>query len=132
MKTVRVSDEVYSEIARRGRFGESVDDVLLRELHVSLSKPQVSGKNLPRIVYAQRKMTPKIVIRGQDEFLQVSFERDAPKEWLLPAKNDRDRLRAIQNEALHWATNEGGTEGQLKYIRKELNDGGYYVQGPRR
>jgi len=28
MKTIRISDEVWAEIAKRGKFGETEDDVL--------------------------------------------------------------------------------------------------------
>jgi len=35
MKTIRISDEVWAEIAKRGKFGETEDDVLQRIFGIS-------------------------------------------------------------------------------------------------
>jgi hypothetical protein len=129
VKTVKISEAVYEEVARRGKFGETVDDVLRRELGVGGRGSTV--RSAQRKVYATRRMTPTVGSDGQADYLQVSFEGGPSKRWRLPAKDDKAGLRSVLHEAFSFAESEGATEGQLKYIRKELNDAGYYLNGPR-
>ena len=129
MKTVRISDEVYDEIAKRGHFGETVDDVLRREFSIADEKRRTVGAR--RQVLADRRMTPRVSRNGDQDVFRVTFADGPSKEWLLPDKTDRHSFRSVLEQSLRFAGEEGATEGQLKYIRKELNRAGYYVHGPR-
>ena len=129
MKTVRISDEVYQEIAKRGHFGETVDDVLRREFSITGEKRRTVAAQ--RQVLADRTMTPKVSRNGDQDVLRVSFEDGTSQGSLLSYKNDRHGFRSVLQQVLQFAEREGATEGQLKYIRKELNRAGYYVHGPR-
>jgi hypothetical protein len=129
MRMVRISEEVYEEIAKRGRFGETVDDVLRRELGVTKVRGQ--RKYSRRVIYAQRRMTAQVIDQGASEVLSVRFEGGASREWVLPVKGDVSELKRITDEALHFAEGEGGSKGQLQYIRKALSQAGHYITGPR-
>lgn len=142
MRTIRISDEVWEEIAARGKFGETDDDVLRRVFDIKeYSKSPKDAENYQpiRIVSprrfirgprkAERRLSPRIVGRK----FEVRFPDDGIyRTWDLHAKDDKNGIRKMLNEALDFGGQNGATEGQLKHIRKALNESGYYLYGPRR
>ena len=64
MKTVRISDEVWEEIAKRGKFGETEDDVLRRVFGINKREPtnRVTGRT--RRQFATVRMTARVLFGG--------------------------------------------------------------------
>lgn len=134
MRTVRISDEVWNEIAKRGKFGESVDDVLRRvfgldsaaenedsshETHI-ISSPRTSGKR-------RKKATNRMSCYVSSGRLIVEFASGHRREFKLPDKSDKSGIRRIRDEACAFAEEHGATLGQVNAVRKALTDAGYYV-----
>lgn len=132
-RSVSISDEVYAAIARRGRFGETVDDVLRRVLKVPDREVPASGPipSTARRVRSARLASRRVSPRVQDGLLHVSIEGAGDRKWTLPGRDNRNEIRRVTHEALDWATELGATEGQLKAIRKELSNNRYFITSPR-
>jgi hypothetical protein len=142
MRNIRISEEVWNEIATRGKFGENEDDVLRRVFGVKAvgEPPEGPERRPPSIKLASRKflrgprkaervLSPQIV----GSKFEVRFPNDGNyRTWDLPPKNDKDGIRKMLGEALAYGEENGATEGQLKAIRKALTDNGYYLIGPRK
>ena len=150
MRTIRISDEVWDEIAKRGRFRETEEDVLRRvfglkgvgetEPPVDVLKPTI-GINLPRkrgyvtrqFIRGPRKAKRVLSPRVLGNILEVRFPEDGTfRSWDLPPKNDKEGIRRVLNEALDFGEKHDATDGQLKSIRKVLTENGYHLIGPRR
>ena len=80
MKTIRISDEVWDEIAKRGKFGETEDDVLRRIF--SIAGPSLPlPKPIPsRIKKAILRMSTFV----RSGTLFVEFENGRKNQWGLP------------------------------------------------
>jgi hypothetical protein len=124
MRTIRISDEVWNEIAKRGKFGETPNDVLEREFNLPTNSRK---RTAPRKRIASKRMTVKV--QGQE--LTLSFSDGLSKRWLLPNRNDQKANREIREEIFNFAKQNGATDGQVAAITKELNNAGYYLTGPR-
>jgi negative regulator of replication initiation len=123
MKTIRISDEVWAEIAKRGKFGETEDDVLRRIFSIAgpsppLPKPRPSG-----ITKAILRMSTFV----RSGTLFVEFENDKKNQWGLPAKGDRERIRKVRDLAVEFARQNSASFGQINAVKKALTDAGYYV-----
>ena len=123
MKTVRISDEVWDEIAKRGSFGESVDDVLRRVFELDSSGSLVRQKRTGK--HAQHRMSAK-VDNSSNEII-VQFEGGLSKSWPLPSRQDKDAVRALTRKVIEFAERSGGTGGQVNAARKALTDAGYTI-----
>ncbi|MGC8491200.1 MAG: hypothetical protein ACP5SH_05625 [Syntrophobacteraceae bacterium] len=124
MRTVRISDEVWDEIAERGAFGETVDDVLRRVFKIGEAKDQtLRVQTKIRERFATQRMSARI----DDGCLVVAFENGASNKWLLPPKDDKNRIRSVRNQAVEFASRNGATEGQENAVRKALTDAGYHL-----
>ena len=129
MKTIKVSQEVWNEIAKRGNFGETEDDVLRRvfELETTTRKNlEIAeiGTWLPqRIRLAVHKLSAKVE-NGQ---LYVNFAEGPCREFSLPSKEDKDSLRKVTYEAMDFAQKNGATHGQVLAVRKALTNTGYHL-----
>ncbi len=132
MKTIRVSMEVWDQIAKRGKFGETEDDVLRRvfgmDSHDNGSvgietndRRRKSGPQQGR--YATRRQHAD-VRNGQ---LIVSYEEGPERRWDLPDRSDKPGIRRVMNEALDFGEANGATIGQLNAIRKALTSAGYHL-----
>jgi len=142
MRTIRISDEVWEEIAARGKFGETEDDVLKRVFGVDETKKsrEDAGTHRPigsissrRFIRSPRKAERRLSPRIIGSKFEVRFPDDGNyRTWDLPPKNDKDGIRKMLDEALAYGEQNGATDGQLKAIRKTLTDNGYYLIGPRR
>jgi len=136
-RTVSISDEVYSYIAERGRFGESIDDVLRRLFDIgddgeSGPEHQPDRPQQARPGVRGRQATRRLSSRLSDGQLHVALEGGPEQSWRLPDREDHAAIAALSLEAQGWAEPQGATYGQLKAIHKTLTEGGYYNTGPRR
>ena len=134
MRTIRVSDEVWDEIAKRGKFGETEDDVLRRvfglgnnvrganAMLAAQSKPQRPTAR-PRRRYATIRMHAG-VHRGQ---FVVSFEDGKENRWPLPSREEKEAIRRIRREAVAFAVSHGASKGQEYAVLKALTDAGYHL-----
>ena len=142
-RTVTISREVYDYIAERGRFGESVDDVLRRIFSIDAEPPSADGppsvgrgpstqptrvRSAPRPRLAQRRLSARLA----DGFLVLAFVSGPEDRWRLPAKDAHNEIARLSIEAQAWAESNGATYGQQKAVHKALTEGGYYNTGPRR
>jgi hypothetical protein len=136
--SVKISKEVYDEIAKLGKFGDVVDDVLRRVLGLSpkpgprsvAEKPGRRGRGNHRI--ALKKMTPRVEksqLRANGDRLSIAFRDGAANCWELPERSDREGIRPIRDEAVLWAKQQGASEpGQTNAVKKALTDAGYYIR----
>ncbi len=120
MRTVRISDDVWEEIAKRGKFGETVDDVLRRVFEIE-TPSTTSSRRSPRL--SQDRMSSRV----SSGTLIVSFYSGPNKRWKVPEKGSKADIRRIRDEAVEFAQEHGATLGQMNAVRKALTDAGYYV-----
>lgn len=142
-RTVTISGEVYDYIAERGRFGESVDDVLRRIFSIDGEVPSTDGqpsvgrrpnvqRKPVRSTSRQRLAQRRLSARLADGFLVLAFVSGPEERWRLPGKDAHDEIARLSIEAQAWAESNGATYGQQKAVHKALTEGGYYNTGPRR
>lgn len=118
MKTIRISNEVWNAIAKRGKFGETPDDVLRRVFRIN----SVRKANMHRRV-AIRKLSANVV----NGMLSVAFTDGPSKKWQLPHKDNKREIRIVRDKALAFAEQQGATEGQLKAVIKAMTNAGFYL-----
>lgn len=128
MKRVAISDDVWAEIARRGKFGETEDDVLRRVFDLKpLPTPRrATGGSPPgrgSLRYATKVMRPRVK-GGQ---LSIEFEDGIKHSWQLPSKSDKEAIRRVREAAVKFATQNGATRGQELSVMKALTEAGYYL-----
>ncbi len=130
MRSIRITDEVWNEIAKRGKFGETEDDVLRRVFglggHADRQESQaaITGPKRRRGYYATNRMHAG-VHSGQ---LVVSFSSGAEDRWELPERSDKAEIRRIRAEAVQFALKNGASEpGQTNAVLKALTEAGYYL-----
>jgi len=122
MRTIRVSEDVWNEIAKRGKFGETSDDVLRQVFGIDRTKEP--GKILsPRRRVATQRLSPAV----KDGRFSVRFDRGPEREWKLPPRADKQSVRKITYEAMEFAKKNGATEGQILAVRKALTNAGYHL-----
>ncbi|MCA1989662.1 MAG: hypothetical protein LDL07_11045 [Desulfarculus sp.] len=142
MRTVRISDEVWEAIAQRGKFGETPDIVLRRVFgldknDVSVANPATNSKEreVGRVVgtrggYVRHSRLATITQTARvrdDGMLEVSYESGRSKNWQLPARGDKARIRQIREEAVEFAKANRATVGQINAVYKALTDAGYHL-----
>lgn len=130
MRTIRISEEVWKEIAKLGKFGETEDDVLRRVFGLDPQADKhegqalVTGPKRRRGHYATNRMHAG-VHSGQ---LVVSFANGAEDRWELPERSDKAEIRKIRAEAVEFAMKNGASEpGQTNAVLKALTEAGYYL-----
>ena len=136
MRSARISEEVWDAIASRGKFGESVDDVLRRVFQLPPNRADsgtAQGNSVPRANRRRRSgprgsfATVRMHASVKEGVLFVSFANGAERNWDVPSKRDKLGIRAIRDEAVEFARLQGGTIGQQNAVKKALTDAGYYV-----
>ncbi len=120
MRTIRISEDVWDEIAKRGEFGETVDDVLRRVFGIEETN-RIEPKKRRNL--AQDRMSSRV----SDGYLVVSFNSGPNKRWILPEKGNREGIRSVRESAVEFAQDHGATLGQRNAVKKALTDAGYYV-----
>ena len=145
MRTIGISEEVWQEIAKRGKFGETEDDVLRREFKlpeasgstqlpplVERGSPSLSSRrpsapngrmNTRRASLATRRMS-SYVSGGR---LHVGFEGERERSWPLPDRSDKVAIRRIRDEAVDFARAGGATIGQENAVKKALTESGFHL-----
>ena len=134
MHTVELTDEVWDEIAKRGKFGETEDDVLRRVFgigpvsmsHQPQRAPVTMKRRSPqqlRSNYATNRQTARI----EGDHLFVSYQSGESQRFPLPNRNDREGIRLLTNNALLFARDMNATIGQQNAVRKALTDAGYHI-----
>ena len=130
MRTIRISEEVWNEIANRGVFGETPDIVLRRVFGVDNTSDDeqkiernVSMKTRRKARYATDRLTTRV----EGNTAIMSFASGASRTFPLPDRLDRDEIRNVTTDVMNFVEEHGGTEGQINAARKELTDAGYHI-----
>jgi hypothetical protein len=126
MKSIRISDEVWAEIARRGKFGETEEDVLRRIFGLSEGNSEeiiFSKSSQTRGHYATDRLSAGI--SGNKYVLK--FASGQKKEIILPDRSDREGIKKLTDEAIKFVRDAGGTIGQINAARKGLTDHGFRI-----
>lgn len=140
IRNIRISDEVWQEIAKRGKFGETEEDVLRRVFKLVPAERGMPGALASHTSPSTRRGTRQrlATVRmhagvhrsgpaGKDQLL-VSFEHGAERRWEMPDRADKAELRRIRQEAVEFALSEGASDpGQTNAVRKALTEGGYHL-----
>ena len=129
MHKINISDEVWDEIAKRGKFGETEDDVLRRVFGIEdkpgkATRSFASSRGRGKVRYATKRMSTRVEA-GQ---LVVDFEDGVGNRWQLPDRQDKAGIRVIRDEAIKFALENGASDpGQTNAVRKALTDAGYHL-----
>ena len=131
MRAIKISDGVWHEIAKRGAFGETEDDVLRRVFSLppqredlKMKGTQMSpGSPVNRKQYATTRNSCYIS-QGR---LYVKVDGGPQKSWELPSKSDKEQLRCVRDEAVELVERHGATIGQINAVKKVLTDHGYHL-----
>lgn len=141
MHRVEITDDVWNAIARRGKFGESVDDVLRREFRLPslankeaglargtatrtiVSHPRARGGLARRRRIATERMSSYVLDRN----LVIDFQGGARKSFRLPERADKAVLRQVRDQAVDFARANGASYGQEMAVKKALTEAGYHL-----
>ena len=133
-RTISITEEVWQEMAKYGRFGETPNDVLKRVFgllessgpsRLQLSETQDPVAISPR---TRRKIaTKRMQAVVSDNSLTISFVDGPSREFPLPSRSDKNAIRATRAEAMKWGENSGASQGQIDAIKKALTDAGYHL-----
>ena len=130
MRGIRISDEVWNEIAARGKFGETEDDVLRRVFGLrgrestGGEESSVAKPIRPRGHYATNRMHAGV----HNDQLVVSFASGAEERWDLPDREDKAEIRRIRQDAVKFAEGNGASRpGQTNAVLKALTGAGYFL-----
>ena len=138
MGKIWVSDAVWEEIAKRGKFGETEDDVLRRVFGIEEAgfrkednrRQSGSSSAAPRPRYATRRMHAGVhrAPGTQHEYLLVSFHSGPDKQWELPDRSDKTGIRTVRDEAVKFALENGASDpGQTTAVMKALTSASYHL-----
>ena len=130
MRTIRISEEVWDEIAQRGVFGETPDIVLKRVFGLdkrTTQHRQVKKDGIVKTSTKPRYATDRLSTRIYDESLLVSFASGKSRGFRLPDRLDREAIRDLTEEVMKYVEDQGGTIGQINAARKALTDAGYHI-----
>ena len=128
MVTIEISREVWDEIAKRGKFSETEDDVLRRVfgLPTNGSRGQ-SLRNPPNHPGHGRSFaTKRMSSRVSNKLLVVEFEDGVQQRFPLPDRSDKVTLKKVREAALRFARENGASFGQEMAVRKALTQAGYH------
>lgn len=129
MRSIKVSEEVWHEIATKGKFGETEDDVLRRIFGIDTSAEIPSESKSGRrgrgnLRYADKWMSA----RCEAGKLIVEFDGDTRRDWKLPDRSEKAAIRNVREAAIEFALSQGATNpGQTNAVRKALTSAGYHL-----
>ena len=136
-RTIRISDEVWTAIAARGKFGETENCVLERILGLQKLNGQLSeyvDEHTIKILPSNSKQhnrkslaTIKMSADVRGGILYVSFENGNSESWRLPHKSDKVAIREIRDKAVEFAKKNGASLGQENAVKKALTDAEYWL-----
>lgn len=130
MRSIRISDEVWDEIAKRGKFGETEDDALRRVFGLNgdaeeHKPPTTFAKSTRRRGHFATNRMHAGVHNGH---LVVSFESGEEDRWKLPERSDKSEIRKIRTEAVEFALKNGASKpGQTNAVLKALTEADYHI-----
>lgn len=132
MKKITISEEVWQEIANRGKFGEAEEDVLRRVFDLppaAQSVPNIGGAaRRAGSGSRQRLATVRMHAGVHNQQLVVQFETGSEKRWDLPDRSDKAVIRSIREEAVDFALSQGASDpGQTNAVRKALTNANYHL-----
>ena len=143
MKTIRISDEVWSAMAEVGKFGETPDDVLRRVFKLDgntvrgtsistfnstlASTGTANVRNPIQHGWKQRRATVMMTQAVEGNDLVIRFVGGADRRWPLPSKSDKAAIRKLRDEAVDWARQNGATHGQQAAVMRALTSRGYHI-----
>ena len=131
MKTIRISEEVWTAIAAQGKFGETEDDVLLRVLKISPNNSRSNGspanESNKQYGWKERRATIRMTQTVKGNKLILEFDSGPRFERTLPAKENRPAIRKVRDEAVEFVRSNGGTKGQEHAAIRALTSRGYHV-----
>jgi hypothetical protein len=122
MKTIRVSEEVYDEIYRRGKMKDTPDSVLRRVLDIPDDSGE-GGRRSKGTGHSKKRLSTKF---ADGQFI-VEFADGISNQWTLPDREDKKGIRRVRDEALDFAKKNGASYGQLEAVTKALREEGYYI-----
>jgi hypothetical protein len=125
MRTIRISEKVWDEIAKRGKFGETPDDVLKKVFNLAptvVNDVDVSKKTI--IDRARRRMSARVT---DDGYLMVEFLGGQSNKWKLPSKADKNGIRKVKRLAVEFAENNEASTGQVNAVIKAMTDAEYWT-----
>ena len=124
MRTIRISEGVWNEIAKRGKFGETPDDVLRRVFDLDANnEPEKYTVKKTRARYATKRMSARV----SNETLFVEFLGGQSNTWPLPSKGNKDGIAKVRKLAVEFAENNGASLGQVNAVVKAMTDAGYHI-----
>jgi hypothetical protein len=132
VRAIRVSDEVWAEIERHRRFGETDDDVVKWAFKIAeIAKKAAPSTPIPpssksagrRGHFARIRMHAGV----DDKQLVVSFANGVQRRFDLPDQKDKERLRRVRSDAVNFAVQNGATQGQRYAVMKALTEAGYHL-----
>ncbi len=130
MRRIEVSPEVWAEIAKRGKFGETEDDVLRREFGLpgrqaipASAAPRARAASGPRKRFAEVRMSSYV----RDRSLIVEFHGGARNTFSLPDRADKLAIRRVRDKAVEFARDNGASYGQEMAVKKALTEAGYHL-----
>jgi len=139
MKTIRISDEVWSAIAAKGKFGETEDDVLCRVFGIGKSNQNAVTSAIiksPSVVqssrafgWKERRAEVAMYQKVEDNKLILEFQSGQRGEWNLPSKENSAGIRRVRDLAVEFVQKNGGTAGQVGAAMRALTSRGYHVTG---
>jgi hypothetical protein len=130
MRTIRISVEVWDEIAKRGKFGETEDDVLRRVFGLKSEEGGQEGNSpISRPKHRRGHYSTNPMHAGvHSEHLVVSFDSGKEDRWKLPERSDKAEIRRIRAEAVKFALDNGASKpGQTNAVLKALTEAGYHL-----
>src|SRR5215469_14255302 len=116
MRTIRISDEVWREIAKHGEFGETEEDALRRAFKMrpsgsdqddGLSKASAGRPAVGH--FARERMHAKVYREDDGSYLKVRFHESGEEQnFDLPReKSDKRAIRAALEAALSFGEKHG-------------------------
>src|SRR5262245_29415727 len=124
MRTIRVSEEVWQEIAKHGTFGETEDDALRKVFKI---RPTVE-----RVRLMPTRAIPGNTLqeRWKDRRLSLRFAKSGEEAYFeLPVdRSDTVAIRAALDRALDFGRRNDASKGQLLAIRKAFTRHGYHLR----
>ena len=123
MRTIRISEEVWNEIAKRGKFGETADIVLKKVFSLDQSARDNPGVGRSRGKFAKDRLTARI----EGDELLVRFASGVSRTFSLTEKTDRIQIAELTSNVMDFVKMHGGTIGQINAARKALTDAGFHI-----
>ena len=131
MKTIRISEEVWQDISKKGVFGKTPDIVLRREFGIDQT-----SNNLDNASYGQ-SASPNTIHRNtsfnrrfEDGYYIVEASNGAKFNEALPEKWDKDEILRLTENVRQFTKAQGGTIGEINASSKKLTEAGYHIYGP--